>query len=572
MAKRKVAEIIVETLQKAGVKRCYGVVGDTLNHITDAIRRSDIAWVHMRHEEAGAFAAGAEAYMTGNLTACAGSCGPGSLHFINGLFESHRNRAPVILIASQVNTNELGIDFPQEVDFLSLYRSCSVFCEMLVNPAEARRLTTLAAQAALTKRGVAVLIVPGDLSALEVEEGPAYSVHVSRPIIRPSDAELDQIAALLNKGGRITVYAGAGCEGAQKQVVKFCETLKAPMVHTSRAKDFVEPDNPYNVGMTGVFGSKAGYHAITQCETLVLLGCDFAWRQFYPKRAQVIQIDLDPTHLGRRHPVALGAVGDIAATLEALQPKLKTQENREFLDARLREHAEAEKDYAHQERPGKDGLIHPQQLARLIDKHADADALFTADGGTPTVWLLRHVRANGRRRTLLSLLHGTMANAMPQALGLKKAFPDRQVISFSGDGGIAMLLGDLLTAVQEKIPLKIVVFNNGSLDFVELEMKVEGLLNAYTDLENPDFAKLAEVIGFKGWRVEKNEELEAAVIAFLAHPGPALLDVKVNRMELVMPPVVEASQVIGMALYSAKAVLSGRAGDVVKLIETNYLE
>lgn len=572
MAKRKVAEIIVETLQKAGVKRCYGVVGDTLNHITDAIRRSDIAWVHMRHEEAGAFAAGAEAYMTGNLTACAGSCGPGSLHFINGLFESHRNRAPVILIASQVNTNELGIDFPQEVDFLSIYRSCSVFCEMLVNPAEARRLTTLAAQAALTKRGVAVLIVPGDLSALEVEEGPAYSVHVPRPIIRPSDAELDQIAALLNKGGRITVYAGAGCEGAQKQVVKFCETLKAPMVHTSRAKDFVEPDNPYNVGMTGVFGSKAGYHAITQCETLVLLGCDFAWRQFYPKRAQVIQIDLDPTHLGRRHPVALGAVGDIAATLEALQPKLKTQENREFLDARLREHAEAEKDYAHQERPGKDGLIHPQQLARLIDKHAAADALFTADGGTPTVWLLRHVRANGRRRTLLSLLHGTMANAMPQALGLKKAFPDRQVISFSGDGGIAMLLGDLLTAVQEKIPLKIVVFNNSSLDFVELEMKVEGLLNAYTDLENPDFAKLAEVIGFKGWRVEKNEELEAAVIAFLAHPGPALLDVKVNRMELVMPPVVEASQVIGMALYSAKAVLSGRAGDVVKLIETNYLE
>jgi len=572
MAKRKVAEIIVETLQKAGVKRCYGVVGDTLNHITDAIRRSDIAWVHMRHEEAGAFAAGAEAYMTGNLTACAGSCGPGSLHFINGIFESHRNRAPVILIASQVNTNELGIDFPQEVDFLSIYQSCSVFCEMLVNPAEARRLTTLAAQAALTKRGVAVLIVPGDLSALEVEEGPAYSVHVPRPIIRPSDAELDQIAALLNKGGRITVYAGAGCEGAERQVVRFCETLKAPMVHTSRAKDFVEPDNPYNVGMTGVFGSKAGYHAITQCETLVLLGCDFAWRQFYPKRAQVIQIDLDPTHLGRRHPVALGVVGDIAATLDALQPKLKTQQNREFLDARLREHAEAEKDYAHHERPGKDGLIHPQQLARLFDKHADADALFTADGGTPTVWLLRHVRANGRRRTLLSLLHGTMANAMPQALGLKKAFPDRQVISFSGDGGIAMLLGDLLTAVQEKIPLKIVVFNNGSLDFVELEMKVEGLLNAYTDLENPDFAKLAEVIGFKGWRVEKNEELEAAVIAFLAHPGPALLDVKVNRMELVMPPVVEASQVIGMALYSAKAVLSGRAGDVVKLIETNYLE
>jgi pyruvate dehydrogenase (quinone) len=572
MAKRKVADIIIDTLRAAGVKRCSGVVGDTLNHVTDAIRRSDIAWVHMRHEEAGAFAAGAEAYMTGGLTACAGSCGPGSLHFINGLFESHRNRAPVVLIASQVNSNELGIDFPQEVDFLPIYRTCSVFCEMITNPHEARRLTTLAAQTALTKRGVAVLIVPGDISAVEVDDGPAYSVHVPRPVIRPSDAELDRIAAILDEGGRIAVYAGVGCQDALGQVVRFCETLKAPMAHTSRAKDFVEADNPYNVGMTGIFGSKAGHHAVTQCDTLVLLGCGFAWRQFYPKNARVIQIDLDPTHLGRRHPVEVGVVGDIAATLDALQPRLKTQEDRKFLDARLNDHAEVEKDHAHQERAGKNGLIHPQQLTRLIDTHADADAMFTADGGSPMVWVLRHVRANGRRRTLVSLLHGTMANAMPQALGLKKAFPDRQVISLSGDGGLAMLLGDLLTAVQEKIPIKVVVYNNGALDFVELEMKVEGMLNAYTDLENPDFAKLAEVIGLRGWRVERNEELEAAVVAFLAHPGPALLDVKVNRLELVMPPEVEASQVFGMALYSAKAVLGGRAGDVVELIKTNFLE
>jgi pyruvate dehydrogenase (quinone) len=572
MAKRKVADIIVDTLQAAGVKRCYGVVGDTLNHVTDAIRRSNIAWVHMRHEEAGAFAAGAEAYMTGGLTACAGSCGPGSLHFINGIFESHRNRAPVVLIASQVNSNELGIDFPQEVDFQRIYRGCSVFCELLANPGEARRLTTLAAQAALTKRGVAVLIVPGDISAVEVEDGPAYSVHIPSPVIRPSDAELDRIAAILNEGGCIAVYAGVGCQGALGQVVRFCETLKAPMAHTSRAKDFVEADNPYNVGMTGVFGSKAGYHAVTQCDTLVLLGCDFAWRQFYPKDARIIQIDLDPTHLGRRHPVEVGVVGDIAATLDALQPRLKTQEDRTFLDARLSDHEQVEKEHAHQERPGKDGLIHPQQLTRLIDAHADADAMFTADGGSPMVWLLRHVRANGRRRTLLSLLHGTMANAMPQALGLKKAFPDRQVISLSGDGGLAMLLGDLLTIVQEKIPIKVVVYNNRTLGFVELEMKVEGLLNAYTDLENPDFAKLAEVVGIRGWRVERNEELEASVIAFLAHQGPALLDVRVNRMELVMPPHVEASQVIGTALYSAKAILGGRSGDVLELIESNFLE
>jgi len=571
MAKRKVADIIVDTLAAAGVKRCYGVVGDTLNHVTDAIRRSEIAWVHMRHEEAGAFAAGAEAYMTGGLTACAGSCGPGSLHFINGLFESHRNRAPVILIASQVNSDELGIDFPQEVDFLPIYQSCSVFCEQLNNPHEARRLTTLAAQAALTKRGVAVLVVPGDISAMEVEEGPAYRVHAPKPVVRPSDEELDRIAAVLNAGGDIAVYAGAGCEGARAQVVRLCERLKAPMAHTSRAKDFVEAENPFNVGMTGIFGAKAGHHAVTQCDTLVLLGCDFAWRQFYPKKAKVIQIDMDPTHLGRRHPVDIGVVGDIGATLDALLPRLEPREDRAFLDARLADHEAVLKDRAHQERAGKNGLIHPQQLTRLIDRYADDDAMFTADGGSPMVWCLRHTRATGARRTLVSLLHGTMANAMPQALGLKKAFPERQVISLSGDGGLAMLLGDLLTAVQEKIPIKVVVYDNGSLGFVELEMKVEGLLNAYTDLENPDFAKLAEVIGFAAWRVERNEDLEAAVMAFLAHPGPALLDVKVNRVELVMPPEVSAAQVLGTALYSAKAILAGRAGDVADLVESNLL-
>jgi len=569
MGKRKVADIIVDTLAAAGVKRCYGVVGDTLNHVTDAIRRSDIAWVHVRHEEAGAFAAGAEAYMTGGLTACAGSCGPGSLHFINGLFESHRNRAPVILIASQVNSDELGIDFPQEVDFLPIYRSCSVFCEQLNNPREARRLTTLAAQAALTKRGVAVLVVPGDISAIEVDEGPAYSVHVPKPLVRPSDDELDRIAALLNGGGDVAVYAGAGCEGVRAQVVRLCEALRAPMAHTSRAKDFLEADNPFNVGMTGIFGTKAGHHAVTQCDTLVLLGCDFAWRQFYPKKAKVIQIDMDPTHIGRRHPVDIGVVGDIGATLEALLPRLTVRADRAFLDARLADHEAVLKDREHQERPGKNGLIHPQQLTRLLDRHADDDALFTADGGSPMVWALRHIRATGARRTLVSLLHGTMANAMPQALGLKKAFPERQVISLSGDGGLAMLLGDLLTAIQEDIPVKVVVYNNGSLGFVELEMKVEGLLDAYTDLQNPDFAKLAEVIGFKGWRVDRNEDLEAAVIAFLAHPGPALLDVKVNRAELVMPAQVTTSQVLGTALYAAKAILDGRARDVADLVETN---
>ena len=572
MAKKKVADIIVDVLEKAGVKRCYGVVGDTLNHITDAIRRSGIDWVHMRHEEAGAFAAGGEAYMTGTLTACAGSCGPGSLHFINGIYESNRNREPLVLIASQVATNELGIDFPQEVEFKPIYSHCSVFCEALINPTEARRLATLAAQTALNKRGVAVLIVPGDISALEVEDGPAYAVHVPTPVTRPADAELDRIAALINEGGRIAVYAGAGCEDAHDQVVRFCDTVKAPMAHTSRAKDYLESDNPFNVGMTGVFGSKAGFHTVTSCDTLILLGCDFAWRQFYPKDARVIQIDIDATHLGRRHPVEIGAVGDIGTTLDALQSRLKPRADRAYLDECLALFREALADLEHQARPGGDGLIHPQQLASLLDQHATDDAIFVADGGSPMVWLLRHIRVNGKRRTLTSLLHGTMANAMPQALGIQKALPGRQVIALSGDGGIAMLLGDLLTAIQEKIPLKIVVFNNGTLGFVELEMKVEGLLNAFTDLQNPDFGKLAEVIGFRGWTVDHNEKLEPAILEFLAHPGPALLDVHVNRTELVMPPRIEPGMVFGTVLYGAKAVLSGRAHDVIDMLESNFLK
>ncbi len=572
MSKRKVADVVIDVLRSAGVKRCYGVVGDTLNHVTDAIRRSDIEWVHVRHEEAGAFAAGGDAYMTGELTACAGSCGPGSLHFINGIFEAHRNRSPVVLIASQVSTHELGIDFPQEVDFKPIYQNCSVFCEMIQNPGEAKRMATLAAQAALTKRGVAVLIIPGDTSAVEIDEGPAYSVHRPEPVTRPSDAELDQIALLLNKGGRIAVYAGVGCENAHDEVLRFCEILKAPMAHTSRAKDFLEPNNPYNIGMTGLFGSSAAHNAIMGSETLVLLGCDFAWRQFYPQHAKVIQVDLDSTHLGRRHPVDIGVVGDIAATLEGLFARLSPQKDEAFLTESLSAYKKVLEDLAHQARAGKEGLIHPQQVAQLVDKHAAEDAIITADGGSPMVWLLRHIRVNGKRRTLTSLLHGTMANAMPQALGIKKAFPDRQVIAFSGDGGLAMLLGDLLTAVQEEIPIKVIVFNNGTLGFVEVEMKVEGLLDAFTELKNPDFSRLAEVIGFRGWRVERNEQLEEAIQQFLDHPGPGLLDVKVNRMELVMPPEIEISQVAGTALYSAKAILSGHARDVVDLVKTNFLE
>lgn len=569
---KRVAEIVVDALQQAGVRRCYGIVGDTLNHVTDAMHGSDIAWVHVRHEEVAAFAAGADSLVSGELTACAGSCGPGSLHFINGVFESNRNRAPMVLIASQVVTSELGMEFPQEVDFKAVYASCTVFCEQVHSAEQARRVVTLACQAAISRRGVAVVILPADISQAEVKHDVPFSVHYTQPVLRPSDTELQRIAELLGQGKRIGIYAGAGCQGAHAQLLELARRLQAPVAHTSRAKDFVEPDNPYNMGMTGIFGIESGFHTLMECDTLLLLGADFAWGQFYPDKATIIQVDRDGSHLGRRHPVNLGVVGDIAPTLDALLPMLPPREDSTFLDECVERRDKALKKREQEEQPGEGELIHPQHLTALLSKYAADDALFTADGGSPMVWVLRHIRVNGRRRTLTSLLHGTMANAMPQALGLQKAFPGRQVISLSGDGGLAMLLGDLLTAVQENLPIKVVVFNNGSLNFVELEQKVEGLLDNYTDLKNPDFGRLAEVVGFHGRTVTRSEELEDAVQDFLAQRGPALLDVHTSRAELVMPPQIEAKQVAGTALYAAKAVLNGRFDDVKHLLVDNFLK
>ena len=427
----------------------------------------------------------------------------------------------------------------------------------------------MAAQAALSKRGVAVLILPVDVSKEEVEESH-FAVHVSHPVVRPSETELGEIAGMLNAGGNVAVYGGSGCDGAHAEVLALAEALKAPVAHTSRAKDFLEHDNPFDVGMTGIFGTDGGHHALMSCDTLLLLGCDFAWRQFYPDKATIIQIDIDGAHLGRRHPIHFGAVGDVKATLQALIPRLERRGDHGFLQSCLEHHRKMVRSMDSQARVGRGGGIHPQYLASLIADHAEPDAIFTADGGSPMVWLLRHVPATGRNRTIISLTHGTMANAMPQALGAKKAQPDRQVISLSGDGGIAMMLGDLLTAIQEDIPIKVVVFNNGTLGFVELEQKVEGLLDAYTNLKNPDFSKVAEAIGFWSRAVRHADDLSEAVQAWLDQPGPALLDVHTDRMELVIPPKVEAAQVFGTALYSAKALLGGRAGDVMELLTQNF--
>jgi pyruvate dehydrogenase (quinone) len=568
---KRVADLLVETLQAAGVRTCYGIVGDTLNRIAHAIDRSEIDWVMMRHEEAGAFAASAEALLTGRLTACAGTCGPGSLHFINGLYEANRNRAPVILIATQIMRQDLGFDSIQEIDFDDVFKGCSVFCEMIVTPEQARRKTVAACQAALTKRGVAVLVVPVDVANAASHEEPPYAVHAPHPLIRPSDADLDAIAAVLNKSEAITIYAGAGCAGAHDEVVATAARLKAPMAHTSRGKDCLEYDNPCNVGMTGLIGGGAGYHDILDCDELLLLGADFAWTQFYPSKATIVQVDLDPTHIGRRHPVTIGAVGNIKTTLEALLPRLEQHDDGSFLTVHVERFQRDQASATAETVSGPDSAISGTYLTKIINNYAAQDALFAADDGTAAVWTLRHIDTGGKRRTFASLLHGTMASGMPSALGLQKCQPGRQVICLAGDGGFTMLLGELLTIVQEDLPIKIVVYDNGKLGFVDIEQKAAGLVPVYTDLKNPDFGEVAKAMGLWGHRVSKAGELEESVRAWLAQPGPALLHVKVKPMQLVMPPspFVSPDAVVGMAVYTARAMLHGKGHDVWEMMVEN---
>jgi len=568
---KRVADLLVETLQAAGVKTCYGIVGDTLNRIAHAIDRSEIDWVHMRHEEAGAFAASAEALLAGRLTACAGSCGPGSLHFINGLYEANRNRAPVILIATQIVRQDIGFESIQEIDLDDVFKGCSVYCETILTAEQARRKTVAACQAALTKRGVAVLVVPADVANAASHEEPPYAVHARRPLIRPGDADLDEIAAILNESEAITIYAGAGCAGAHDEVVATAARLQAPMAHTSRGKDFVEYNNPYNVGMTGLIGGAAGYHAILDCDVLLLLGADFAWTQFYPSKAKIIQIDLDPTHIGRRHPVTMGAVGNIKTTLEALLPRLEQHEDRSFLTIHVERFHRDRASAGIETVSDPASAISGTYLTKIINKYAAEDALFAADDGTAAVWMLRHIDTGGKRRTFASLLHGTMASGMASAIGLQKCQPGRQVICLAGDGGFTMLLGDLLTLVQEKLPIKIVIYDNGKLGFVDIEQKAAGLVPVYTDLKNPDFGEVATAMGLWGHSVSKAGELEGSIQTWLAQPGPALLHVKVKPMQLVMPPspLVSPESVVGMAVYSARAILQGKGQDVWEMVVEN---
>ncbi len=571
MAKR-VAELFVEVLAAAGVERIYGVAGDSLNGITDSVRRRNgIEWVGVRHEETAAFAAGAEAALTGKLAVCAGSCGPGNLHLINGLYDAHRSRVPVLAIAAHIPSQEIGSGYFQETHPELLFKECSQYCELVSNPAQMPRTLEIAIQTALSKRGVAVVVLPGDVALLDAEnDDRRVNFTFAQPHIVPRAEELERLAAELNEARRVTILAGAGCADAHQELIALAGKLRAPIVHAMRGKEFIEYDNPYDVGMTGLLGFSSGYHAMMNCDALLMLGTDFPYQQFYPKDARILQIDIREEQLGRRSHLDLGLVGGIAETLPALLPLITQKADRSHLDACLEHYREARKgldDLA----TGKPGQrpIHPQYLAKIIDEVAAADAIFTVDVGTPVIWAARYLTMNGRRRLLGSFNHGSMANALPQAIGAQISHPRRQVVSLSGDGGISMLMGDLLSLRQLNLPVKIVVFNNGSLGFVELEMKATGFVHHGTELVNPDLAGIAKGTGILGLHVDDPERIRPTLEEAFAHDGPALVDVAVNRQELAMPPSLKLDMMRDFNLYLIRAILNGRGDEVVDLAKTN---
>jgi pyruvate dehydrogenase (quinone) len=508
--------------------------------------------------------------VTGELAVCAASCGPGNLHLVNGLFDAHRSRVPVLAIAAHIPREEIGGSYFQETHPQELFRECSLFTELVSIPEQLPRLLEIAMRAAVEGRGVAVLVVPGEVFLDERVEGPEpRPIRRARSIVRPGDEALDAAARVLNAAKRVTILAGVGCAGAHGELLSLAGALQAPIVHTMRGKDVVEFDNPYDVGMTGLLGFSSGYRAMEHCDALLILGADLPYREFYPEAVPVVQVDVRGEAIGRRVPVDVPLVGTVAATAPALAERIAGGRD----DAHLRRMT------AHYGRARKklDALaehtgarpIHPQLVAATLDRLAADDAVFLADVGTPVIWAARYLHMNGRRRLLGSFVHGTMANALPQAIGVQAADPTRQVITLSGDGGLSMLLGELITLHQQQLPVKVITFNNGALAFVELEMKAAGLVNFGTDLANPDFAAVARAIGLHGIRVERSADLEDGLRTALAHDGPAVVDVVTARHELSIPPRVTARQAGGFALWASRSVLSGSGDQVVDLARTN---
>ena len=571
--KQSVAAYLAKTLEAAGVKRIWGVTGDSLNGLSDSLNRmGTIEWLGTRHEEVAAFAAGAEAQITGELAVCAGSCGPGNLHLINGLFDCHRNHVPVVAIAAHIPSSEIGSGYFQETHPTELFRECSHYCELISNPEQLPQVLAIAMRKAILNRGVSVIVLPGDVALKPAPEDAKVSWYPPvLPKVTPQPTELEKLAELLNGSTNITMMCGSGCAGAHDEVIKLAETLKAPVVHALRGKEHIEWDNPYSVGMTGLIGVSSGYHAMLNADTLILLGTQFPYRAFYPTDAKIIQIDINPGSIGAHCHVDMALVGDIKSTLTALLPQLQVKNERKFLDKALKHYEEARKDLDGLATPNDKQAIHPQYLAQQISRFAAADAIFTCDVGTPTVWACRYLQMNGQRRLLGSFNHGSMANAMPQAIGAQAIDRSRQVVALCGDGGFAMLMGDFLTLAQQKLPVKIIIFNNSVLGFVAMEMKSGGYLTDGTELKNPDFAAIAEAAGIKGIRVEKASDIDTALQDAFAYEGPVLIDVITATEELAMPPQIKFEQAKGFSLYMLRAVISGRGDEVVDLAKTNWL-
>lgn len=566
-----IAEFFVETLVRAGVDRVWGLPGDSLNAFTEVLRVDKrLEWMHVRHEEVAAFAAGAEAETTGELAVAAGSCGPGNLHFINGLYDAHRSRVPVLAIASHIPSGEIGSNYFQETHPQELFRECSVYSELVSSAEQMPWVLETAMRTAVEQRGVAVVVVPGDVFAAEMpDRRPSAPIVAATPRIIPSVDELARAADLLNRSSKVTILAGAGVAGAHDDVIALADRLQAPIVHAFRGKEHIEYDNPFDVGMTGLLGFSSGYRAMEQCDTLLMLGTDFPYRQFYPSKATIIQVDARGEQLGRRTPIDLGLVGDAGETARALHGRIT--------EGRASKHLESSVDHYRRTRRELDALanddgkqpIHPQYVARTIDRLANDNAVFTVDVGSPVVWAARYLTMSPGRRMLGSFNHGSMANALPQALGAQAVDRDRQVIALSGDGGLTMLLGDLISITQNQLPVKLVVFNNSSLNFVELEMKAAGIVPFGTNLENPNFADVATAMGIRGIRVEHGADVEAALQSAFDEPGPALIDVVVAPDELSIPPSITAQQVKGFALFAIRTVMSGRGDELLDLADTN---
>jgi pyruvate dehydrogenase (quinone) len=570
--KKNVSDQLVEILVNAGIQRIYAVTGDSLNHVNAAVHRNGkIKWIHVRHEETAAFAAGAEAQLNG-LACCAGSCGPGHVHLINGLYDAHRSSASVLAIASTIPTKEFGTDFFQETNTIRLFDDCSCYNQVAATPSQMPRMLQAALQHAVHNKGVAVLGLPGDITNL-----PAAAVETTttlfrnKPVVRPSEDELLKLAALLNSRKKITIYCGLGAAEAHTEIIQLAEKLKAPVAYSYKAKMAIQYDNPYEVGLTGLLGIPSAYHSMHECELLILLGTDFPYTPFMPVHNKIVQIDIKPENLGRRAKLDLGLCGDVKDTLQALMPMVEMKGDTTFIDQQLAFYKEIKKKLLiYVKDSGKPDAIHPEFVASVINDLAARDAIFTVDTGMCCVWAARYIEGIGKRKMLGSFNHGSMANAMPQAIGASLACPGKQVIAFCGDGGLSMMMGDLMTIIQYKLPVKIIVFNNRTLGMVKLEMEVAGIPDLETEMMNPDFTKIAEAMGMPGITISDPAEVESGLEKAFLQEGPVLVNIQTDPNALAMPPKLEFDQMKGMALYIGKMMLGGRMDKVFKIISSNY--